>query len=195
MALIETSLIWVAYAVCLGILALIAGVFVFVYQKPGERTFGVTTVCFITVFALLATILLQPVDIALTSSAVNRQLGARKDWADPDAVDNIIYQLRIVYYTLYSLDAVLCLLVVPFTYFFYEEYDEVAAEEGTQTLGSRIWGALKYTAAFIIITLVLFLVGFFLPVVKKARREHPDLDYFKDLLTENREHVLLLSYD
>ncbi|EMC95319.1 hypothetical protein BAUCODRAFT_578008 [Baudoinia panamericana UAMH 10762] len=194
MALIETGLIWVAYAVCLGILALIAGVFVFIYQKPAERTISVTIVSFITVFALLATVLLMPVDIALTSSTTSRKMGAKKDWATPDAVDNIIYQLKIVYYTLYSLDAVLCLLVIPFTYFWVEEYDEVATEEGTQTIGARIWGAFKYTIAFLFLVIALFLVGFFVPVAKKARDEHRDLDYFKDLLTENHgERALTFS--
>ncbi|KAK5116267.1 hypothetical protein LTR85_009239 [Meristemomyces frigidus] len=194
MGLIATSLIWVAYAVCLAILVFIAGIFVFIYQKPGERVASVTIVCFVTVLALLATVLLMPVDIALTSATVNRKLGAKKDWATPDAVDNIKMQLKIVYYTLYSLDAVLCLLVVPFTYFWYEEYDEVATDEGQQTIGSRLWGAFKYTIAFIVLVLALFLVGFFVPVAKKARDEHKDLDYFKDLLTENHgERALTFS--
>lgn len=192
MALIETSLIWVTYAVCLGILAFIAGIFVFLYQKPGERTYSVTIVCFITVFALLATVLLTPVDVALTSSTTNRKLGRKKDWADPDSVDNVVYQLKIVYYTLYSLDAVLCLLVVPFTYFWYEEYDEVESEEGRQTIGQRIWGAFKYTIAFIVLVVALFLVGFFVPIVEKARKEHKDLGYFKDILLKNRTYPPML---
>ena len=132
----------------------------------------------------------MPVDIALTSSTVDRKLGRKKDWATPDATDNILFQLKVVYYTLYSLDAVLCLLVVPFTYFWYEEKDEVAAEEGTQTIGARLWGAFKYTIAFLVLVVVLFLVGFFVPVAKRARDEHKDLDYFKDLLTENRTSVI-----
>ena len=188
MALIETSLIGVTYAVCLGILFFVAGIFVFIYQKPSERTASVTVVCFATVFALLATVLLIPVDIALTSSTNSRKLGVKKEWADPDTVDSIVYQLQIVYDTLYSLDAVLCLLVIPFTYFWYEEHDEVAAEEGTQTAGSRLWGAFKYTIAFLLLVIILFLVGFFVPVAQKARKEHKDLDYFKDLLTENRKY-------
>ena len=194
MALIETSLIWVAYAVCLGILVFVAGIFVFIYQKPAERTLSVTIVCFITTFALLATVLLMPVDIALVSSTTSRKLGAKKDWATPDAVDNILYQLKIVYYTLYSLDAVLCLLVVPFTYFWYEEYDEVTTEEGSQTIGQRLWGACKYTIAFLLLVVILFIVGFFVPVASKARDEHKDLDYFKDLLTENRMFTFLAMY-
>ncbi|EGP87403.1 unnamed protein product [Zymoseptoria tritici ST99CH_3D1] len=185
MALIETSLIWVAYAVCLGIVFFVSAIWVFIYQKPGERTVAVTIICWLTVLALLATVLLQPVDIALVSSTTARKLGRKKDWATPDNVDHTLYILKIVYYSLYSLDAVLCLLVVPFTYFYYEEYDEVATDEGSQTIGTRLWGAFKWTLAFIFFTVILFLVGFFVPVAKKARDGHKDLDYFKDLLTEN----------
>lgn len=191
MALIQTSLTWVAYAVCLGILALIAAVFVFIYQKPSERSITVTAVCWLTTLSLLATVLLLPVDIALTSSTTDRKLGRKKEWATPDKIDDVKFQLEVVYYTLYSLDAVLCLLVVPFTYFWYEEYDQVDSEEGNQTLGSRLWGAFKYTLGFVVICLILFLVGFFVPVAKKARDEHRDLEYFKYLLTENRESSLL----
>ena len=187
MALIETSLIWVTYAVCLAIIFFVAGIFVFVYQKPSERSYVVTIVCFISVLALLATILLLPVDVALVSSTTNRKLGAKKDWATPDAVNSIVFQLKVVYYTLYSLDAVLCLLVIPFVYFWYEEYDEVAADEGTQSIAGRLWGAFKYTIAFVALVLILFLVGFFVPVATKARDKNKDLEFFKDLLTENRK--------
>lgn len=191
MALIETSLIWVAYAVCIAILFFVSAIFVYTYQKPGERNVAVTMICWITVLSLLATVLLMPVDIALVSSTTSRKLGRKKDWATPDKVDNTLYSLKIVYYTLYSLDAVLCLLVVPFTYFYYEEYDEVAAGEGQQTIANRLWGAFKWTFAFILFCLILFLVGFFVPVTKKARDDHKDLDYFKDLLTENRKSGVL----
>lgn len=190
MALIQTSLIWVAYAVAIAILLFIASIFVYVYQAPRERSAAVSIVCIFTVLSLLATVLLMPVDIALVSSTTRSSLGRKKDWATPDAVDNILFQLKIVYYTLYSLDALLCLLVVPFTYFYYEEYDEVAAEEGSQTFGSRLWGAFKYTIAFVLFVVILFLVGFFVPVAKQAK-EHRNLDFFKDLLTENRELELL----
>ncbi|KAK5696830.1 hypothetical protein LTR97_008134 [Elasticomyces elasticus] len=194
MALLATSLLWVSYAVCLGILALISGLFIFTYQKPGDRTITITLVSLLTIFSLLATLLLLPVDIALTSSTVDRKLGAKKSWATPDAVDDIKLQLKIVYYTLYSLDAVLCLLVVPFTYFWYEEDDQVEREEGRQTVGGRLWGAFKYTIAFLVLCVILFLVGFFVPVAKKARDDHKNLDYFRDLLTENHgERALTFS--
>ena len=187
MALIQSTLIWVVYAVVLVLLFAIASIFVYLYQTPRERSAIVTIVCIVTLTSLLATVLLLPVDIALVSSTTSSRLGRRKDWATDDSVNNIVYVLKIVYYTLYSLDAVLCLIVVPFTYFWYEEYDEVATEEGNQTFGSRFWGAFKYTIGFIILVVLLFLIGFFVPVAKDRQGSHYDLDYFRHILTENRK--------
>lgn len=191
MALIQTSLIWVAYAVTVVLLLAIASVFIYIYQTPRDRAASVTTVSIITITALLATVLLLPVDVALVSSTSLSSEGRKKDWATPNHVDSIVYTLKVVYYTLYSLDAVLCLLVVPFTYFWYEEYDEDLAETHQQTIGQRFWGAFKYTIAFILFVVIIFLVGFFVPVAKQAKRDHHyDLGYFKDLLEENRTYSM-----
>jgi len=191
MALIQTTLIWVVYAIVVVLLLAVASIFTYVYQTPRDRAASVTTVCIFTITALLATRLLLPVDVALVSSTTSSKRGVRKDWASQDEVDKIVHTLQIVYYTLYSLDALLCLLVVPFTYFWYEEYDEVAAEEGNQSLAQRFLGALKYTLVFVAIVVILFLVGFFVPVAKNRKGAHFDLDYFKNLLAENRESDLL----
>lgn len=186
MALIQTSLIWVAYAVAVVLLLAIAAIFVFLYQTPRDRAASVTTVCILTTSVLLATVLLMPVDIALVSSTSLSSQGRKKSWATPERVDSILLTLKVVYYTLYSLDALLCLVVVPFTYFWYEEYDEDAAEHGEQTAGQRFWGAFKYTIGFLVFVVIIFLVGFFVPFAKQAKDDDRlDLDYFKHLLAEN----------
>ncbi|OQE32174.1 hypothetical protein PENSTE_c001G01652 [Penicillium steckii] len=183
MALLQTSLIWIVYAVVIAILLAAASVFIYVYQTPRDRSPSVTLTCIIAITSLLATVLLLPVDVALVSSTTSSKLGQRKNWATQETVDRITYSLTIIYYILYSLDALLCLLVIPFTYFWYEEYDEVASEGGEQTLGQRFWGAFKYTILFIVIVVILFLVGFFAPV--PGDKSGLDFDYFKKLLTEN----------
>lgn len=185
MALIQSTLIWVVYAVVIALVVAVASIFVFLYQSPRERSATVSIVCIFTLTSLLATLLLLPVDIALVSSTTSSKLGRRKDWATDASVANIVYTIKIVYYALYSLDAVLCLLVVPFTYFWYEEYDEVAAEEGTQTIASRFLGALKYTLAFVALVVIVFLVGFFVPVARDRNGAHYGLDYFRRILEEN----------
>ncbi|KAJ9610045.1 hypothetical protein H2200_006375 [Cladophialophora chaetospira] len=182
---VQITLIWVVYAIAVALLLSVACLFVYLYQTHRDRSIFVTIVCIFTITSLLATVLLLPVDVALVSSTTSSTTGQRKDWANQDKVDNITYTLRIVYYLLYSLDALLCLLVIPFTYFWYEEHDEVAQEEGSQTFGSRFWGAFKYTVVFIFLCVALFLVGFFVPVARHREGAHYDLDFFKKLLAEN----------
>ncbi len=161
MAVIQTALIWIAYAVAVVILACVASIFVYTYQKPGDRSAIVSIVSIITLTSLLATVLLLPVDIALVSSTTSSRFGRKKDWATPERVHHTLQTLKIVYYTLYSWDALLCLIVVPFTYFLYEEQED--GEDGDRSVGSKLWGAFKYTIAFILLVVILFLVGFFVP--------------------------------
>lgn len=188
MALFHISLIWAVYAFVVAILLAVASVFVHIYQTPRDRYPSVTFACVIAITSLLATLLLLPVDVALVSSTTSSKLGRRKDWATQDEVDKITSSLTVVYYLMYSLDALLCLLGIPFAYFWYDEYDEVATETGQQTAGQRLWGAFRYTMPFITIVIVLFLVGFFVPVLRN--KNGMDLDYFKKLFIENREHWL-----
>src|SRR5277367_1776522 len=185
MALIETAFIWVAYVVAIALGVLIAAIFTYTYQTPRERSAVVSTVTIITLTSLLATILLLPVDIALVSSTSSTKLGVKKDWATPDRVGSILLSLKIVYYSLYSFDALLCLIICPFTYFWYEEYDEVDSDDGVQTFGQRFWAAFKYTIAFVLLVIIIFLVGFFIPIIDR-KDAHMDLDYFRKLLSENR---------
>ncbi|CAK7239414.1 MAG: hypothetical protein STHCBS139747_000844 [Sporothrix thermara] len=186
--LIQTSLIWVAYAVAVGLALVAAIITTFTWQAPRDRSAVVSTVAVISITALLATVFLLPVDIALVSSTASPALGAKKDWATPEHIDRVLTSLRIAYYTLYSLDALLCLVVIPFTYFWYEEYDEIDEDENrNKTFSTRLWGAFKYTTVFLVLVVALFLVGFFVPAAGgKGSGKHLDLDYFRRLLSENK---------
>jgi len=183
---LQTSLIWVAYAVAVGLAFVAAIITSFTWQTSRDRSAIVTAVGIVSITALLATVFLLPVDIALVSSTTSSTFGAKKDWATPEHVDGILLTLKIVYYCLYGFDALLCLLIIPFSYFWYEEYDEVDEEEGTRSFGARLWGAFKYTAVFIVLVVILFLVGFFVPAAGDNGGKHLDLDYFKKLLAENK---------
>ncbi|KFX98449.1 hypothetical protein V495_01859 [Pseudogymnoascus sp. VKM F-4514 (FW-929)] len=186
MALIQTAFIWLSYAIAVTLVAVAAAAFTYTYQTPRDRSAVVTTVTIFTLTSLLATVFLLPVDIALVSSTSSSKLGIKKEWATQERVDSILLTLKIVYYALYSLDALLCLIVIPFTYFWYEEYDEVDAEEGTQSIAQRFWNAFKYTIVFILLALIVFLVGFFVPVAAHDRDGRMDLDYFRRLLSANK---------
>ncbi|PYI06272.1 membrane receptor [Aspergillus sclerotiicarbonarius CBS 121057] len=192
MALLQTSLIWAVYAIVVAVLVMVASVFIYTYQTPRDRSSAVTFTCIIAITSLLATVLLLPVDVALISSTTSSTLGQRKAWATQEEVDKIVSLLTVVYYLLYSLDAFLCLLAIPFVYFWYEEYDEVAVEAGEQSAVKRLWTAFKYTLSFIAIVIVLLIVGFLVPV--STAKVSEDSDFLRKLLAENRgERVLAFT--
>ncbi|KAL7908888.1 hypothetical protein GGI35DRAFT_452320 [Trichoderma velutinum] len=181
---VQAGLIWLAYALAVLLCLGAAIVTTFTWQTPIDRSAMVSIVAIVSLTSLLATVLLLPVDIALVSSTGSSALGVKKDWATPKRVADILLTLKVVYYSLYSFDALLCLLVIPFAYFWYEEYDEVAFEEEGRTWKSRFWAALKYTLFFVALTVVLFLLGFFVPAAG-GNKGHWDLDYYKSLLSQN----------
>lgn len=182
--LVQTSLIWVTYAVAVGLCLVAAVITTFTWQTPRERSAIVSVVAIVSLTSLLATVLLLPVDIALVSATGSSAHGAKKDWATPERIDEILFTLKVVYYSLYSFDSLLCLIVIPFAYFWHEEYDEIEVEEG-RSLGSRFWAAAKYTLFFVAFVVVLFLLGFFVPAAGDSSKDHWDLDYFKHLISQN----------
>ncbi|KAG9254808.1 LMBR1-like membrane protein-domain-containing protein [Emericellopsis atlantica] len=183
--LLQTSLIWVAYAVAVALCLFAATITTFTWQTPRERSAIVSVVAIISLTSLLATVLLLPVDIALVSATSSVSHGAKKHWATPERVDHILLTLKIVYYCLYTFDALLCLLVIPFAYFWYEEYDEIEFEEEGRTWTSRLWSAAKYTLFFLALVIILFLLGFFVPAAGDNVDGHWDLDYYKKLISQN----------
>ncbi|OAQ62792.1 LMBR1 domain-containing protein [Pochonia chlamydosporia 170] len=189
--LVQTSLIWITYAIAVVCCLLAAIITTFTWQTPRDRSAVVSIVAIVSLTSLLATILLLPVDIALVSATGSVSQGTKKDWATPDRVNNILLTLKVVYYCLYSVDALLCLVVIPFAYFWYEEYDEIEFEEQGRTWQSRFWAAAKYTLFFVALVVILFLLGFFVPAPGDSSQGHWDLDYFKDLIARNHAEKAL----
>jgi LMBR1 domain-containing protein 1 len=183
--LIQTSLIWITYAVVVALCLGAAIITTFTWQTPRERSAVVSLVAIISLTSLLATVLLLPVDIALVSATGSARLGAKKPWATPERIADIMLTLKIIYYTLYSFDALLCLLLIPFAYFWYEEYDEIEFEEEGRTWKSRFWAAAKYTLFFVALVVALFLIGFFVPAAGDKSKDRWDMDYYKRLLAQN----------
>ncbi|KAG5933673.1 hypothetical protein E4U53_000915 [Claviceps sorghi] len=190
--LVQTSLIWITYAIAVGFCLLAAIITTLTWQTSRDRSAVVSIVAVVSLTSLLATVLLLPVDIALVSATGSVSQGAKKDWATPTRIDSILLTLKIVYYCLYSADALLCLVIIPFAYFWYEEYDEVEFEEEGRTWHSRFWAAVKYTLFFVAFVVILFLLGFFVPSPgDSSKGGHWDLDYFKDLVARNHAEKAL----
>lgn len=103
--------------------------------------------------------------------------------SDPSLTNTSANALQSVYYALYILLLVFTFLLLPFTYFYYEEED---SEDSN--VKSRTCNAFKYTAGFIVFFAVLLTLGL---VLKKD--QHNDATNWKDRLTNdfsNAEAVL-----
>ncbi|KAK7207326.1 hypothetical protein BZA70DRAFT_271004 [Myxozyma melibiosi] len=171
MSAVRTAFVWIAFGVVCGILALISILFTRLYTKRYERDAFVTIVSIFSMSVVLATACLLPVDIAIvsqTTTDVAQQL-TRSETA-----------VKVVYYLLYSMDAFLILLLIPFTYFWFEEWDEES------TTGGRIRGALKFSIIFIVIAITLLILGLFIPYGRGVRDNEYYFIYFQQLLMENR---------
>lgn len=130
----QTALIWVTAAVVLMLIVLASAIFVSAlryvlwayinqygqvntYKHRYDRDTFTSVVCILALTSLFATVCLLPIDIALVSSTTSNKTGLKKSWATPEVVDHILLQLKVLYYFLYSLNALTCLLVIPFAYF------------------------------------------------------------------------------
>ncbi|KAJ3307624.1 hypothetical protein HDU93_005969, partial [Gonapodya sp. JEL0774] len=94
--------------------------------------------------------------------------GLRNQWATQDVVDDAVYGMQVIYYVLFSLLALLVFVLVPFAYFYFEEYDD------EQTFGKRIHASFKYTSLFFLTLIVLLGIG----LIARSR-ERPDLDWWR----------------
>eukprot|EP01132_Coremiostelium_polycephalum_P004794 gene4794-5979_t len=70
-------------------------------------------------------------------------------------IDSRNQSVKILYYILYASVMGFAVLVIPFTYFYYEEYDE------NVSVGQRIWAGFKYTIFLVLFLVVLLVVGAF----------------------------------
>ncbi|KAI9031816.1 hypothetical protein CLU79DRAFT_808706 [Phycomyces nitens] len=168
---------WVIYGAVSAALFIFSICFTRYFQSKHESELLATVVAIIALGLIFSTLALLPVDIFLVSSTVNPQTGLKYDWATPEMVSRITLTVQIVYYSCYGLVGLVCFFVIPFAYFYYEEYEE------DQPMKDRVTGALKYTSFFVVISLLLFLFGLFLKPTQET--PHIDLDWFRKLLAES----------
>ncbi|CDS05322.1 hypothetical protein LRAMOSA07851 [Lichtheimia ramosa] len=168
---------WTVYGIVTASLFFFSVGFTRYYQHKRESEPFATIVTILALTLVLATLALVPIDIFLVSSTVDSDTGMKKSWADPDTIFWMTLTVQIVYYVCYGLIALFIFFLIPFAYFYYEEYDE------DQTRQQRVSSALRYTSFFVAISVLLFLFGLF---VKPSHRPPKlDLDWLEKLLTES----------
>ncbi|KAI5289530.1 hypothetical protein KEM54_003709 [Ascosphaera aggregata] len=186
MATLLIAEIWGIYGIVVACLISVAVGLVYFYQSIREQSRVVVYVCILSLFFLLATIFLLPTDVALVSKTATRisRTGGRAD-ADYADLDEAISNLKFVYHVLYSFDAIICFFVIPIVYFWYDEYDELATENGSQTHLKRLWVAFKSTLSMVVMMAVILVAAAALEIAAVERQPLPGLGVFWKLLTRN----------
>lgn len=153
---------------------LVSWAFVKYYQDEGEAEKFVSSIVIIGLALTLMTIIIVPADIYIVSATLD-SAGLRRSWATESTVNLIVTGLSICYYVLYSSIVVFLFSIIPFAYFFYEEWD-------IETSNShRACNAIKYSLILLIILSILIVGGIFITAGEK-----PSLDYewFKRVFNE-----------
>ncbi|KAI8088321.1 putative lysosomal cobalamin transporter [Thamnidium elegans] len=169
---------WTVFAIVAFALSLFSIAFTKYHQSKRESELSATIVTTVAITLILATVALLPIDVFLVSSTVDSHTGLKKNWADADTVYWMTFTVQVMYYIFYGSIVAICFFIIPYTYFYYEEY-----ESQGQTKVERRRLALKYALFFITICALLFFFGLFLK--PNILPPHIDLEWFKNLLTES----------
>ncbi|KAI8600260.1 hypothetical protein EDD21DRAFT_281834, partial [Dissophora ornata] len=150
--------------------------FTLYYSDKQDREPFAMVVTILALTLCLTTVALYPVDIFLVSNIMDPATGLRHEWATNEAIAEIQFSVKIIYYVAYGLIAGFCFFWVPLAYFYFEE---LADEE--QTTFQRLWASFKYTIFFILVACILLLTGL---LVKPHSHEGIDLDWLRKVLEE-----------
>lgn len=125
------------------------------YVDKRESSYLTSFVSCATVSVTLLCCFLIPVDIYTVSS----DLDSTGQHTNPDLVKQSAQAVQGLYYSLYIVLLVFAFILLPFTYFYFEEDAEDA------TVASRTCAALKWTAGFVFFFFILLTLGL---VLKKG---------------------------
>jgi len=94
------------------------------YEDRSDRERLPTIVTVLGLSLVLASVTLVPVDIFILSSTVDTSTGQRNEWATPEEVARQTKIITDLYYALYTIMSVFTFIVIPFAYFYFEEYED-----------------------------------------------------------------------
>ncbi|KAF2069994.1 hypothetical protein CYY_008686 [Polysphondylium violaceum] len=199
--MLNIGLGWAAFGIVILVLIVLNYIIVKYYSDKHESEAITTIIAVIGLTLTLLCVMIIPVDILNVSTMSNQQ----GNWTiDPTDISSRNFNVKMLYYdsniylsiyslllVLYGAVAVVSLILIPFAYFFYEEYDE------NETIGSRIYAGCKYTIFFIVFTIVLLVVGAFVrPGSSKPVDNQNVQDWIKqEVLNQNAiESSLLFTF-
>lgn len=129
---------WAAFAIVVLVVFVFCFFIVRYYTDRHESEVLPTIVTVAALTLSLLALLLIPIDILSVSNKL-------------DSGGSI----KTLYYILYSCILGFAFVIIPFSYFYYEEFDEDI------TVRQRIFGGLKYTIFLVVIVVILLVIGIF----------------------------------
>ncbi|RKP14916.1 hypothetical protein BJ684DRAFT_6282, partial [Piptocephalis cylindrospora] len=169
------------------LLVLVSTLFTKYYQDHRESEPLVTAVSIIGLTLCLCVLALGPLDIFLVSTTMDLDTGLKHGWATQDYIENVISSVKLTYYVLFICIAIVCFLIIPFSYFYFEEL------EIDETIRQRSCGAAKYTIFTFVIGVILLFSGLSLKR-RYEEPETPDPEWFRQLFSGSGvEHGLLFT--
>lgn len=184
----DVIFLWATFGIIISVVFLYFAGRVPLLAHPQERSFLATMTTVLTLTAVCAILVLPALDIALVSSTNIPLLGVRKEKATDAKVDAIILWTKIAYIGFYALMAILLLILTPFSWVYFEEWDEDSSNM------SRAATATKYTTILLATLAFLMALGLFIPTATRLpdNIRGIDLDYLKQLLASSRPTKSLL---
>ncbi|KAL6074602.1 putative lysosomal cobalamin transporter [Balamuthia mandrillaris] len=174
------ALSWIIFAACVVALTILNWFVVrflsdtrlsrFAQERKDKRLPELVTTLGLTV--TIVAIFLIPVDIYSVSDAAG---------LSHDAHAHLSEAVKVLYYVLYATILVFVFVIIPFTYFFYEEVGEDV------TCGGRVFAGCKYTIFLVLVVVVLLIVGIFVSGSPPDTKNKDYKKYVEDVLdTENK---------
>lgn len=156
---------------------------------PQEKSFLASPTAALTLTGVVALICLPALDIALLSSTNLQNLGITKDSVSAAQLASIVFWTKVTYISVLSFIAFLIAVATPFSWIFFEEWDDETSN------GSRVASAMKWTGALVITLAVLFALGLVIPTASRVPPNTPggiDFEYLKHLLEKSKPTKSLL---
>jgi LMBR1 domain-containing protein 1 len=175
----DVLVLWVAFFILLG-LATVGFIHVlYALSDRHEKSILTLLTVLLGLTVCASAILLPSLDVALASLGNIRSLGFANEGINMARVQ---WWVSFAYILTYSLMGFILLVAVPFSYVFFEEWDEES------TVGSQALTALKYTAILITLVAIIFGLGIVIPNAKQVRgpKDGADWDYLGRLLSVAR---------
>jgi LMBR1 domain-containing protein 1 len=148
---------WIPFVVVLVLVFIFSFIYIRCYQSHTDKELCSTLTAIAGLVVALLTCALVPVDIFLASFMKTGD-GRFKEWAvDEKSRNSIENSVMIAYYVLYGCMMLFIFAILPFAYFYYEEGDDETTPK------TRCCISLKYSAVFLLIAAVLFIIGAFVP--------------------------------